>query len=258
MLERFSITKPMQSSLNSPPISNAFIDRLCQFERLNAAAIHALHDLMPVSDWVESGQVILAEGEPSPFVVPILEGLAYRYKQMRDGRRQIIGLLTPGDLSGGYGRLSQRLHYGVMAQTRVRVAKTSCEPFWTLAQREPMIGLALHRAALADEDLLRAWIINLGQRQATARMAHLLCELEHRMSNCGLTLNAGEFRLPLSQQELGEVLGMSSVHINRVLQKLRAEKLITFYSRIVRIKNLEGLRAVADFDSGYLDRVDRF
>jgi DNA-binding transcriptional regulator LsrR (DeoR family) len=84
-------------------------------------------------------------------------------------------------------------------------------------------------------------------------MAHLFCELEHRMRGCGLMLAHGEFELPLTQEELGSALGLTSVHVNRVLQSLRAEKLIAFRNRIVRIDDLGRLRAVAGFDPAYLE-----
>lgn len=106
--------------------------------------------------------------------------------------------------------------------------------------------------------MLREWLVNLGQRDAYARLAHLFCEMWLRMSQIGLVSGHDAFSLPLTQEQLGDSLGLTSVHVNRTLQQMRADGLISLTGRQLRICDIERLKAVADFDPNYLhlDRAD--
>jgi CRP-like cAMP-binding protein len=201
---------------------------------------------------LRSGVDIVREGDsPSDFCA-LVDGCAYRYKQFPGGRRQIFALLLPGDLCELRSIIAKSADHGVRTLTPATLAKTSGDRMLMAVATQPKIAEALWRAALLDEAMLRAWLLNLGMRKAPARMAHLFCELEYRVREIGLCQEDGSFRLPLTQQDLGDSLGLTSVHVNRVLQFLRAESLIEFHNGVLNIIDMASLRALADFDEAYL------
>jgi CRP-like cAMP-binding protein len=212
----------------------------------------ALDHLEHSSEWISSAHPILREGEAEEMVLPLLDGLAYQHKDLRGGRRQIIAVLLPGDLCSGYGRRTSPMDYGVRALTQVRIARIPKESFDRILACHGAIADAMATAAVVEEAVLRAWLVNLGQRDARERVAHLICELARRMADCGLLLIHGGFDLPLTQQELGSALGLTNVHVNRILRRLRDEDLMDIQRGVVRIQDLERLQRVADFDPAYL------
>lgn len=239
----------------TPSGVNALARKLERFSALDRGDRLALDDLARAAEWVPPDRSIATEGDASGAVLPLLEGLAFRHKDFRDGRRQIISLLVQGDICGGHGRLAGPTNYGVRSLTRCKIARVSVTRFVEILDDHPAIAEALNKAALVEEAVLRTWIVNLGQRHAHERMAHLLCEWAQRMADCGRLLAHGGFELPLTQQELGSALGLTSVHVNRVLQRLRAENLIAFHNGTMRIFDFDRLRSVADFDPAYLSPV---
>lgn len=236
----------------SPAISNALIRRLQSLSRLTPAESSALWELLHGWEWVPAGAVIEREGDSSDVVHGLLAGLACRHKDFRDGRRQIIAILFPGDLSRSLAVGSRPTDHHVRALTRAKVVRIGLSHLEAVIAANPGIGRALHTATIVEGAVLRAWIINLGQRQAHERLAHLFCEMAHRMANCDLSRPDGSFELPLTQKELGTALGLTSVHVNRVLQKLRAAALVEFANGVVHIRELDRLEVVANFDPSYL------
>lgn len=115
----------------------------------------------------------------------------------------------------------------------------------------PLIARALWLAGLVDESALRAWTVSLGKRDAAERLAHLICELFVRLGIAGSDRTDG-FDLPLTQEELGDALGLTPVHVNRVLRHLREAGLMSFKNRTVEIVDFPKLQKVAGFDPGYL------
>jgi len=243
---------PDPSGPNSVPSANALITKLERFATFSEVEREAIGDLDASSEWIAPGKSIITAGDSPEAVLPLLEGLAYRHKDFRDGRRQILSLLLPGDICGGSGELSGPADYGVRSLSRARIARIESAHFIAIVRAHPAIALALIKSALVEQAIQRAWIVNLGQRHAHERIAHLLCEVAHRMNDCGLVLSHGGFELPLTQHELGSALGLTSVHTNRVLQQLRAEQLIEFQGGVVHIHDAPRLQALADFDPAYL------
>ena len=119
----------------------------------------------------------------------------------------------------------------------------------------PLIARALWMAGLIDESALRAWTVSLGKRDASERVAHLICELFVRLGTVGSTRVDG-FDLPLTQEQLGDVLGLTTVHVNRVLRHLREAGLVSFKNCTVMIADFSKLRKAAGFDPGYLQAID--
>lgn len=196
-------------------------------------------------------QDIVREGDRPSACCLILEGIAHRYKLTESGKRQIVSFHIPGDIPD-----LQSLHLEVMDHSlgTLSQSKLAFLPHDTvrdLIRRCPRIGGAFWRDTLIDAAVFREWITNLGRRDAHSRIAHLLCELYVRLRAVGLT-NGHVYHLPLTQAELADAVGTSTVHVNRVLQQLRGEELISLQAGSVAVLDWERLREAGEFDPTYL------
>ena len=180
----------------------------------------------------------------------MLEGFACRYKLLRDGSRQIVAFLVPGDFCDLHVFILNAMDHTISTLSVAQVVDIPRARILEFTER-PALARALWWATLVDEAVLREWLLNNGQRQAEERIAHLLCELYVRLKVVGL---AGDdrFALPITQVELGDALGLSAIHVNRSLQVLRRQNLITLKQRELIILDPGRLRDVAGFNPGYL------
>ena len=181
----------------------------------------------------------------------MLDGFLASSKTVAGGNRQITSLYVPGDMPD-----LQSLHLGVMdfdltAIAPSRLALIEHEALRRVCTDHPRLGFAFWRMTLIDAAVYREWVANTGQRSALARTAHIFCELLMRLDAVGLAENR-VFDFPLTQAEFADALGLSAVHVNRVLQELRSEGLIELRDRRLSVRNWDRLREVADFDSTYL------
>lgn len=196
---------------------------------------------------------IVSEGDNPEHVHVMLEGWAARYKILPDGARQIVAFLIPGDFCDLHVTIVRRMDHGIIALTPARVAFVPREVMKGLPVTHPRLGLALWRATLVEEAVLRSWIVNIGRRDALERIAHLLCELHARLALVGLAKN-GRFALPLTQEVIADATGLTPVHVNRMLQQLRAKELIVLESGKLTIPDTPALAKLAAFDPNYLHR----
>jgi CRP-like cAMP-binding protein len=120
-----------------------------------------------------------------------------------------------------------------------------------ITDRHPRIARALWADMLVDAAVFREWLANIGRRSAYRRVAHLLCEVMMRLDAVGLA-QSGSYELPVTQTELADALGLSTVHINRILQQIRGEGLITFRGNMLMVHEWERLKAAGNFDQAYL------
>ena len=187
-------------------------------KRLLAGAVIRTKTLLPNEDLVRDGQ------EPTECHV-VLDGMLCRYKLLPEGKRQIIGFQVAGDLCGLGSLLLGRMDYSVAALTPAKVAALSHGGLRRSIETHPWIGQALWRDSAADAAISREWLVNTGRRSAYQRMAHLLCELKTRLDAVG-KVSDGRFAWPVTQAEVADALGLSAVHVNRMLQHLRGEGLI--------------------------------
>lgn len=202
---------------------------------------------------VEAKRDIISEGDKPEHVHVILEGWAARYKVLPDGSRQIVAFLVPGDFCDLHVTILRRMDHGIVALTPAKVAFVPHKVMEDLPINRPSLGRALWRATLVDEAVLRSWIVSIGRRDARVRIAHLLCELHARLALVGLAAD-GEFELPLTQEVIADATGLTPVHVNRMLQQLRAEELIVLESNRLAVPDLAALANVAGFDANYLHR----
>jgi CRP-like cAMP-binding protein len=198
-----------------------------------------------------AGEDIISQGDLPTDLHVVLEGCACRYKVLPDGRRQIIAFLLPGDLCDLHVFLLREMDHSIGAITASRVATISRDTILEITSQRPQLTRALWWGTLVDEAILREWIVALGRRTAYERIAHLICELYLRLKVVGVA-NGQSFELPITQTELADTMGLSLVHVNRVLQRLRGEGVVEFQSRTVIIRDAERLKQIALFDPIYL------
>lgn len=231
---------------------NPFIRKLRSFTDISGEDIAAIAEAIARPRKVAARYDLIREGDrPGPVFV-VLEGWACRYKILPSGTRQITAFLMPGD--------SCDLHVGVLAEmdhsiqtiTQAQVATIS-QADMEMLMRRPNVAKAMYTAQLTDENTLRAWIVSMGRRSSIERVAHLMCELYLRARDIGPAPQA-EIDLPLSQSMLADALGMTPVHINRVLKKLRLAGAMALQRGSLRIMDPAMLVRIAGFDENYLHR----
>lgn len=240
-----------EALLLEKPLSNALSRKLQSQLGLAEPEVQAFLSSLGPPRSISDGHDLAREG-PSPGVLTILlQGLACRYKDLADGRRQILCFQLPGDIVDIHGFVMGRLDHAIGALTACQVATVPYEAVNALVERHPALRMALWRESMLDAAICREWEVNLGQRGAYERMAHLLCEVVLRQKIAGLE-NNGRYALPLTQSELSDALGLSVVHVNRVLQRLRKEGLITLRAGYLTVHDMAGLTAAGGFEPSYL------
>lgn len=232
-------------------MSNILTRKLSNFTDLSEADRNALDRLCAHRIAAEAKRTLIREAERPNDVYLLLEGWGYRYKLLPDGGRHILAYLIPGDLCDIHIFILKAMDHNLGLLSPATVAVIPQETILEVMDAHPRIERALWWATLVDEAVLREWLVNIGQRDAYARIAHLFCELWLRMRSVGLA-DEGRFSLPLTQEELGDTMGLTAVHVNRVIQRMRAEKLISLAKRELIIHDPAQLRAVAEFESNYL------
>ncbi|MFC0410097.1 Crp/Fnr family transcriptional regulator [Roseomonas elaeocarpi] len=196
-------------------------------------------------------QDLIREGARPEYVQLVLEGFACRYKVLPDGGRQIVALLLPGDLCDLHVTILGEMDHAIGTLTLCRVARLSRGMVADLVSVSPNITRALWWATLVDEAVLREWLAGMGRRPADRQLAHLFCELLLRLQAVELA-SADSYDFPLSQIDLADILGLTPVHVNRMLQHLRAEGLVTLHNKRLTIPDVPRLRSFAEFDPTYL------
>ncbi len=194
---------------------------------------------------------LVQEGDRPVEINLMLSGWACRHKHLEDGRRQIIAFFLPGDLCDHHIFILKEMDHSVSTITPVRIASISREAFEETTLRHPRIMLALWWESLVAFAIQREWTVNLGQRSATERMAHLLCELYFRLQSVGM-VDGKACDFPLTQAELADATGLSTVHVNRTLQDLRGAGIIELKSRRLIISDLDALMRQSLFNPNYL------
>ncbi|HEX8217337.1 MAG TPA: Crp/Fnr family transcriptional regulator [Allosphingosinicella sp.] len=198
---------------------------------------------------------IIREGDRPDHVHLIVEGWAARYKLLPDGARQITAFLLPGDLCDLHVTILGEMDHSISTIGRATVAFIRRSEMEALAAR-PGIARAFWWATLVDEAVLRAWIVNVGRRDAYEAIGHLMCELYVRLHNVGLAMDF-QYELPLTQEEIADALGLTPVHVNRVLQRMRSEGLITLQRTALEILDYRRLEKAAGFNANYLHIEER-
>jgi CRP-like cAMP-binding protein len=200
---------------------------------------------------VKADEDMVREGDRPSESILIVEGFASRYKVLQSGRRQITAIHVPGDFVDLHGFLLKKMDHAVGTLTPCTIATIPHEKLRDITERYPHLARLLWLSTLVDSSIHREWLVAMGRRSAREHMAHIVCELFVRLELVGLT-QGDTFQMPVTQAELGDTLGISTVHVNRVLQELRGEGLITWRGEKLTIHDFERLKEVAEFDPTYL------
>ena len=208
-------------------------------------ALVALPSLMPArTDIIEHGE------NPGNLHI-VVDGFACRYKIMPNGRRAIVGLMLPGDICDLHVKILGSMDHAIGTLSDCRIKVISHDEIDVVMEEHPKIARAFWWSTLVDEGILRQWLANMGRMRSDRQMAHLFCEMYTRLDVVGKTRDHG-FAFPLTQEELSDVLGVAPVHVNRVMQVLRAQGIITSQDRWVTFPDWDRTIAFSEFDPDYL------
>jgi CRP-like cAMP-binding protein len=243
----------MAAGPHSP--NTLMIRKLESIARLSDEEKQALQDLPVQIQVLKADEDIVRIGDRPSHSSLLIEGFTCVYKLTSEGKRQIMALHVPGDIPD-----LQSLHLKVMdnsiaTMTLCTLGFIQHEDLRRVCERHPRITAALWRETLVDASIFREWLLNVGRREAYNRMAHLLCEMLVRLNVAGLVRD-GTFNLPITQGELADAIGTSNVHVNRVLQELRANGLIRTTGSQVTIPDWVKLKEAGDFEPLYLHLVE--
>lgn len=238
-------------------ISNPLVKRLEEYSELSAAAREALASLSakPATSLAPRRDLI-KQGATPLHIYLISQGWACRYKSLPDGRRQIVDFLIPGDLCDLDIYILSRIDHSIGAITALQVIEIHRDELEGITGIHPQITQALLWQELVSKSCHREWIVNVGARSAMERLAHLLCEMFLRLESIGAT-DGDRCDFPLTQGDLADATGLTSVHVNRTLQRLRLKGLISLQGRKLVIPDMAALKEVGLFNPDYL-HLERF
>ena len=233
-------------------LPNALIRRLEEYTPLTDADRDELARLCSQSSHtIPPTRDLIREGDAPRSIYVILDGWACHYRSLEDGRRQIVDYAIPGDLCDLNLFILDRMDHSVRAITRLKVAEVGREVFHRVITNFPNITTALWWVELVSKSIHREWIVNVGQRSARERIAHLFCELFLRLESVGLT-DGFSCDFPLTQNDIADTTGLTAVHVNRTIQELRREGLIVLERQRLTIPDMLALQGAGLFNPDYL------
>lgn len=233
-------------------LDNPFARKLTAFVSLSASDLSVMSDLYRRRRKFAVGADMIHQGQTDQSAYVLASGWACSYKLLRGGARQIVDFQLPGDFIGLRSVLFRTADHNVEPVTPVLASEVTQSELLNAFSRTPRLATAVLWAASRDEAMVVEHLVDLGRRSATERMAHFLLELNMRLRLVGMANKSG-FACPLSQYLLADALGLSAVHVNRVLRELREEGLATFQRGRVVFDDYDGLVALSGFDTDYLD-----
>ena len=235
---------------------NLLARKLSSFTRFSAEDMVALDALWGSTRCqTAAAHDIAHEGDPTRCMRLIVKGWACRYKMLKDGRRQIVGFALPGDICDVSVFVFERMDHSILALTPVEYVRVTPSDIEALTGPYPRVLRALWWDTLVNAAIQREWAVNLGQRSAIERVAHLLSELFERLKSVGMT-RGPSYELPVSQVELADALGMTPVHVSRTLTRLKRRELLRLQNRQLEILDRDALCELCLFDPNYL-HLDR-
>lgn len=223
-----------------------FVARLLQHVDLSAADLDSLDAIIDGELTIRKRRDLIVDGYEYRKLCFVNEGYAVRYKLLRNGKRQILNVVLPGDIVGVPGSFYARAVYSVTAITDVRMHVCPLNSYVQLCYRRPQFGLALSLIAVSEATAYAEHVIDVGRRTPVERLSHFLLELHARLLAVGRA-ETRHFTLPFSQEVIADVLGMSVPHLNRMMQQLRAEKLIVNSERTIEFLDAGAMQALAHY-----------
>lgn len=228
---------------------NAFLLKLATLVPLGAAELELVTALPMQTTRVARHRDLLSTGQHPDYAYVVQSGWAARYGMRPDGSRRITGFMLPGDFCGIHAVSQAAMDHAIVALTECEVVRIERAAIADLVERSALLAQAIWRAKLVDEAILRQWLLN--SADAFQAVGHLLCELHARAQMVGLA-EGGRCHVPLTQEHLGDAIGITSVHTNRVMQRLRTEQLLELAHGELHIPDVRALRRACSFDPRYL------
>lgn len=232
-------------------MANALARKLSRYLSLSPEETQALEAAPSRIQDYRRGEQLVREGSSPDHSMVLLSGMAFRYRVMTDGARQIMALHIAGDFVDLHSFVLKPMDHSVGVAALAQVAHVPHYRVARLLSDFPRLAQAFLWDMALDAATFREWMVGLGRRSASQRLAHLFCELYYRMEMVGLVARQG-FDFPLSQPDLADISGLSSVHVNRSLQSMRRDGLIVLNKRRLVIPDIAELSRAAEFDPAYL------
>ena len=221
---------------------------------LGCGELARLSDLQRNTLRINTGVNLIEEGQDVHQIFILMSGWACSYKQLSKGTRQIISFSLPGDIIGLGSMLTRTSDQSCAALTDTEVVCVDVGHMMELLVKFPRLTVAILGSASRDQAMIIEHLVNVGRRSAAERVAHCFLELGQRLQLVGLGSET-EYECPLTQLDLADALGLSPIHVNRVLRHLREERLLTLKSNQVIVHSPGALKKFAGYDGGYLDRA---
>lgn len=235
----------------SVDLLDGVVRKLSSLNNLSAEDIDGIQTLPRRFQQVRAGSQIVSEGQLVSECCLLVTGYACRHKIADNGGRQIVSFHMAGDILDIQHLLFCRADHNVQAITAAKLLFFPMDALRALVSERPEIGKALWRDCLIDASVFREWVLNVGRRDAKKRIAHMLCEFAARAEAAGLGSPA-QFTLPMTQEDIADATGLTSVHVNRMLRALTEEGSLTRNGREIRIIDWPRMRRTADFSPEYL------
>lgn len=238
-------------SLQTQSALAPMVHKLQIWNQLDSAEQDAVLALPHQIETIEPGAYIVHDGAKAEHSCVLLSGFAFRQKMTGEGGRSISAIHLKGDIVDLQNSLLGAADHSVQALSEAEIARIPREAIVDLAFRLPKVGLAMWYDTLVDASIFREWIANIARRKAEARIAHVLCEFGVRLEALGLG-DRSSYQFPMTQEQLADVTGLTTVHVNRSLKSLEAQGLLTRTTRYVAVGDWPSLKHAGDFDEAYL------
>jgi len=236
-----------------PHSENALVRKLSNFVRLSPDELDCLMELQSNRQNIARSTDVVHEGQTGHDAYILQQGWAYSYKLLPDGGRQVINFSVPGDFMGLRSVLLRTSDHSFASIDDAVVSRFSVKRMISVFSQFPRVGAGVLWAVSRDEAMLVEHLVGVGRRSAIERVAHFFLELGDRLQLVGMASET-HFECPLNQYLLADALGLTAIHINRVLRQLREQGLITLKQHHVVITDVKGLKELAGYESDYLDQ----
>jgi CRP-like cAMP-binding protein len=223
-----------------------FVARLLQYAALTEADLASLDAVIDGEITIRKRRDLIVDGYEYRKLCFVSDGYAVRYKLLRNGKRQILNVVLPGDIVGVPSSFYARAVYSVTAISDVRMHVCPLDAYVQLCYRRPQFGLALTWLVVQEATTYAEHVIDVGRRAPVERLSHFLLELHARLKTVGRA-EEKRFTLPFSQEVIADVLGLSVPHLNRMMQQLRSEKLIANSERTIEFLDADAMQALAHY-----------
>lgn len=229
----------------------AHLAKLRKRDDISAEEEQAVRALVADVQDVPADKVFIKQDKPLEVSTLLLDGIVCRYKDLKDGRRQIAQLHVAGDFVDLHSFTLKRLDHNLLTLTDCRIGLVPHERLLDMTERFPHLTRVYWLMSNIDAAMSREWELSLGRRDAAAKVAHLFCEMYIRLGVVGMC-EGNTCPFPLIQTEIAECVGLTPVHVNRTLQEMRRQGLVELKAKRLVIPDFQRLKDVAEFNPNYL------